>query len=177
MKKIVIILMFLAAQVACAQNGWKKISYSDGNLAGNHTEAYEYKIDGVGRFVFWDSEDGDFQLFCDSTTFLTKSFDTIKKTYTGNVIIVQTFRKSGMPVSKYKVWLDKRLDTTGNCLQTESHLNRGKNLNFEQEDYSWKEKMRRMFYYINNDKGYVIIQAPLSGDRIFSLKITPLDIK
>lgn len=170
-------LLLLITNIASAQGTWRRISYTDKELGGKHTEAYEYTVENVGRFVFWDFEEGRFQLFCDSTTFITKAFDTPLKTYVGCKVNIQTFRKTGMPVSTYEVWLDKRRDITGNCLQTESRLNNRKLLSSGREDYSWNEKMRRLFFYLKNDKGYVIITAPVSGEQKFSIKITPVDIK
>lgn len=177
MRQFILFILLSIGQVINAQGTWRIIPSPENDIVEKYSEAYEYRVDGVGRFVFWDFNLGKFQLFCDSTSFFTRSFDTPLKTYTGCTITVQTFRKSGMQVSSYDVWLDKRTDTTGDCIQTKSQLNNKKILSPGREDYSWKEKMRRLFFYLKNDKGYIIIEAPVAGNKKFSMKITPVDIE
>lgn len=176
MKQFLLVILLFIGQFVSAQGSWKKIPFYENDIVDNYSEAYEYKIDGIGRFVFWDFDLGKFQLFCDSTSFITRSFDTPQKTYTGCVITVQTFRKNGMRASSFEVWMDKRRDIAGDCLQTKSLFNPKRILSPGREDYSWKEKMRRLFYYLKNDKGYIIIEAPVYGNKLFSMKITPVDI-
>lgn len=175
MRKISL-LLFLFYSVGIFAQKWTVINYCAPNFASKKYEkAYEYKVEGIGRFVFWDLDEPVFQIFSDNGQFITEAFDTPIRTYNGAMVMVATYRNSGIMASQFELWLDKRRDTDGNCLQTETNFNGVKINGSRNKGQTRKEKLRRIFHYLKNG-GYFEITAKTFGDKPFILRIYPLDI-
>ena len=169
------IVLFLFISVTTSAQNWTIVDYNAPELLSKKYEkAYEYKVEGVGRFVFWDFEEPVFQLFSDNGQFLTEAFDSPTKTFIGAMIMVATYRKSGMMASQFELWLDKRRDIDGNCLQTETKFNGVVINGSRNKGLTKKEKLRRIFHYLK-DGGYIELTANIFGGQTFFIRIYPLD--
>lgn len=54
MRQFILFILLSIGQVINAQGTWRIIPSPENDIVEKYSEAYEYRVDGVGRFVFWD---------------------------------------------------------------------------------------------------------------------------